>query len=625
MRSASVACLLTLTAFLSALPFALSSCTPEGGGQAATGSSALLPAPTPQPVLNPNLVLADYGQEEVTTGDLIRFSADIHNLLANLHRAPQNQREDAVRNMVRQQVLRQKLASRAREAGLADDEFVQEQIRQVGFDLAREAWNRLINQRMEPVSESEIRAEYKRNIDRYKTIGSLSFQFIFVPTDQLEDSPAARDQARRRAEKALALVRSGSDFAKVAKEYSYSKTEPGAVITEKLGKLNIKIEDALLQLDKGGVSEVVPITYGFQILRLVDYTPTNVRPLEDVRPMVLGYLREQKREQAEEELYREVLADPELQGHYETHFYRAGRPDAPDDEIIFRVGKDLFTAADYRRIYSTTTDLVRKNLETPEGRKIYLEEAAFRPQLFNHAMIEYGLLEQEDYRRRFEAERERILAQAWMDQQYQQFLAQLEFGDDAVQAFYEEHRRDFTAPAAYAIQELTVEAGVTEEMSREERNRAMEEARAKGLELLTALRSGQNPADARARLYPNSELVQYTETPLQPLVEYPRLIRGKLSGRPVGLIEDVIPLDGAYAIVKITQVREPAPQPLAEVRAQIEAALSARDWNERRLALEEELVGGDELQFREASINDLVQRVNELENQPDAGEDAASA
>lgn len=106
------------------------------------------------------------------------------------------------------------------------------------------------------------------------------------------------NEARAKAEKALARIRAGEDFAKVAKEVSedrVSGANGGDLISyytrslgfeAKQGKLEPEFEDALCALKDGQISDVVRTTVGYHIIKRIDsHKPTFDEEKDKIRSL----------------------------------------------------------------------------------------------------------------------------------------------------------------------------------------------------------------------------------------------------------------------------------------------------------------------------------------------------
>jgi peptidyl-prolyl cis-trans isomerase SurA len=102
----------------------------------------------------------------------------------------------------------------------------------------------------------------------------LSHVLIRVPE---EASPALIEQRRKRAEEALAQIRSGTDFGQIAASYSDADNaltggDLGWRTTARLPQIFI---DAVQKMKKGDVSAVIRSPAGFHIIKLVDQRNRN--------------------------------------------------------------------------------------------------------------------------------------------------------------------------------------------------------------------------------------------------------------------------------------------------------------------------------------------------------------
>ncbi|MEJ2678721.1 MAG: peptidylprolyl isomerase, partial [Gemmatimonadota bacterium] len=132
--------------------------------------------------------------------------------------------------------------------------------------------------------EDQLRRLYQQHPEYELTVRHL------VIVSERWRPQAQRDSARAEAEAALARIRAGADFAKVASEVSQ---EPGAAESGGLLKPGRKGDwvpefwAAASALRVGQVSNVVETQYGFHVIKLVARRPI---PFEEVRSSVLPRL-----------------------------------------------------------------------------------------------------------------------------------------------------------------------------------------------------------------------------------------------------------------------------------------------------------------------------------------------
>jgi peptidyl-prolyl cis-trans isomerase C len=156
-------------------------------------------------------------------------------------------------------------------------------------------------------SRSTVKAEqvqdfYAKNPDQF-TQGErvrASHILISVPRDA---NAAAKAQGRTRAEQVLKDVQAGKDFAALAKQHSQ---DPGSAVQGgdlgyfTQGQMVGPFNDVAFSLKPGTTSELVETDFGFHIIRVVDRQAGRTVPLEEVRPQVEEFLRNQNRQQQTE-------------------------------------------------------------------------------------------------------------------------------------------------------------------------------------------------------------------------------------------------------------------------------------------------------------------------------------
>lgn len=142
------------------------------------------------------------------------------------------------------------------------------------------------------VSDEEIAGYYKANEKRFGSEEVRRSSHILIKTDK--DKAAAK----ARAEAILADVRKNpGDFAKIAKAKS---EDPGSA--EQGGDLDVlvkgsfvkPVEDAILKLKQGEISDLVESEFGYHIITVTELKPAHVKPLDEVKGEIAAELKKQK-------------------------------------------------------------------------------------------------------------------------------------------------------------------------------------------------------------------------------------------------------------------------------------------------------------------------------------------
>ena len=179
------------------------------------------------------------------------------------------------------------------------------------------------------IGDDEVRAYYQRTISRFTTAESRTIeQIVFA------------DEAKAAA--ALERIRAGATFEEVAAAEGKTTADVLLGTFTKDRVADQAVADAAFALDKGGVSDVVPGTFGPILLRVTEITPGRVTPFEEVAETV-------RKELALDEANRVLL---DVHDAYEDA--RAG-------------GETMAEAAAKQRLRVITVDAVDRNGRTPEG------------------------------------------------------------------------------------------------------------------------------------------------------------------------------------------------------------------------------------------------------------------
>ncbi len=147
--------------------------------------------------------------------------------------------------------------------------------------------------------QSDLERFYRRNLINFEVSEQLGASHILI---QVPEQATAEEKTLKRehAEKVLAEVREGKDFAELARTYSDdpgSAAEGGRLPDFTRGTMVAAFEDAAFTLSPGDISELVETPFGFHIIRVESYIEAGVKPLAEVMDQVKEGLRLEKARQ----------------------------------------------------------------------------------------------------------------------------------------------------------------------------------------------------------------------------------------------------------------------------------------------------------------------------------------
>ncbi len=174
----------------------------------------------------------------------------------------------------------------------------------------------LIRQKVVPrvqVSDAEVAAFYRKNLDRFRTPEQYEAHHIFTAALQPgAHQPIEDAAARKKAERLNALVdrdaaekikdlhrqlQAGADFAELAKEHSEDTTtgkKGGSWGALALSELPEVLAQVLQGLKQNEISEPVRSPYGHHILKWTQKIPAGHRPLSEIKADILNALLREK-------------------------------------------------------------------------------------------------------------------------------------------------------------------------------------------------------------------------------------------------------------------------------------------------------------------------------------------
>jgi parvulin-like peptidyl-prolyl isomerase len=153
--------------------------------------------------------------------------------------------------------------------------------------MSREVYPRVV------VTTEEGKKYYDSHIKDFDRPAGIRVREIIVLTENR--GPELIEAQRKKAEEALAAVKKGDDFAEVAAKYSESDTaaQGGDLGFYAKGELAPALEEITNKLDKGQVSDIIPVQGGFMILKVDDKHNGGLLPFDLAQKEVFNILWQQ--------------------------------------------------------------------------------------------------------------------------------------------------------------------------------------------------------------------------------------------------------------------------------------------------------------------------------------------
>lgn len=142
------------------------------------------------------------------------------------------------------------------------------------------------------ITGEQAKKFYDENLKQFQTpemVRASHILFSVRDADTKAELPSERKLERRQtAEKVLARVKAGEDFAKLVKEFSDDpgSKERGGEYTFGRGQMMLEFEAAAFSLTPGQVSDLVTTAYGFHIIKLIERIPAKAVEFEKVEARI---------------------------------------------------------------------------------------------------------------------------------------------------------------------------------------------------------------------------------------------------------------------------------------------------------------------------------------------------
>ncbi len=146
------------------------------------------------------------------------------------------------------------------------------------------------------VSDADASDFYTKNPDKFQEPEAVHAAHILIRTPENADE-AAKKKVRSEAQAVLAQLKKGRDFAALAKQHSQdpgSAANGGDLGFVPRGQTVPAFEQAAFALKPGQMSGIVESPFGLHIIKVIAHRDGRTVPLQEVKPQVEQFLRQQK-------------------------------------------------------------------------------------------------------------------------------------------------------------------------------------------------------------------------------------------------------------------------------------------------------------------------------------------
>lgn len=252
-------------------------------------------------------------------GDFSIRETDLDRLIASQPPQAQKQIEEKPElkiSLVRDLLLKKAIAMKARKDGYDRNPEYREKLSYLVDDfLAQEYLVKFVLADIK-ISEDEMKVYYKEHEKEFMLTETVKARHIFVqlPAKATEEDKAV---ARKKAEKILARLNKGEDFAKVALEASEdtdTAKNGGELGILTPGKTNSEeFEKAAFALKTGEISEIVQSPFGYHIIKADEKTEKRTATFDESKSHIEAVLKKELEQKKGEEFVAKIYKESGLE------------------------------------------------------------------------------------------------------------------------------------------------------------------------------------------------------------------------------------------------------------------------------------------------------------------------
>ncbi len=437
---------------------------------------------------------AKYGDIEIGLGEFFFFQ---DRMLKEIDNYEDEERKEQMMNALQNLIFEFGIYNLAMEQGYGQTPEYLSQVQDMknGYLAAFYTYHQFTTQYEE--DEDALRALYEEEKEKYFQPAKFTFRHIFIRTVDMPEEE--QKKADDRAKAALELIKSGSDFVEIARMYSDSERK-GAVVGpfNKRGHdpdraINPVLEDALMELEQGEVSDIITTKYGYEILKLESFTDDQYRPFAQLRLTLANRLKSEQREDWKRSIVEEYWDDAVSQFNPSVIFDE----NADMNDVIAVVYSDVINYAKYQQL--VTRKLTRNPNESDEEYNKRLVDQLKYDVIFNNIAAklawEKNYSDIPRYKLLTKFKEYKSVYSVWWNKMVDNYMDANPVTEEEKRAYYEENKNYFLAPSKAYVREMMFKVPEHAEDVMYEKYKAEQAAKEKAQKAIERVLAGENFAE----------------------------------------------------------------------------------------------------------------------------------
>lgn len=414
-------------------------------------------------------------------------------------------------------------------------------------------------------TETEMKSFFEKNRDKYFEPKKVKILEIKV------DIAGSEDEARKKADEALAKIRGGEKFEDVAKRYSTGKQFDAYYV--KQGEKGTNFEDKVFNLQINELSSAFKDGNSFYIVKVVE--------------------KQERRQKTFGEVLNEVRA--EVMKEKEDKQYELKK-----NEALFSIHGKRFTLGEFKEEFKELSPETQAKFAGVEAKKSLIDQLIAKELLLEESGDDVA---DKENNKEIEELKSQYLQQILHKEEIDEKLG--EITDEEAQKFYEEKKDSLVEPPKAKIRLIRVDQGTSDAEKKRARQR-IDEALQKlqtGIEFSTVAQEYSDDPTASA----GGEVKQwiYDDDHLDPVFKK-NIFKLQINGT-----SSVFEYEGGYYIVKLEQKEDKKQKTYDEVKEQIKQALQDEKHHKKEAALEDELLKKSQLVIYNSTLKQMLKEETE--------------